>query len=245
MKRLEEDDRSRTGRADADRLKSKSPAPFPVPAAEAPAAGNKAATEQKILVIRERLQSALERGKSEKAAELFAELSKIIPDDPSMAEFRTRLQALQEEKARSREQARTVVMPAPPARQAARTPAAPPVPAPRSRTAEEDKAEKESRRRKIADMLEAANNYYQQEKYDKALAYIGEVLNLDPSHAKATSLRAQIMKARDLEEQIRMEEEERRAKDHATGTPVRRADPEAPAAPARSTDFWGSSLSQK
>ena len=245
MKRLEEDDRSRTGRADADRLKSKSPAPFPVPAAEAPAAGNKAATEQKILVIRERLQSALERGKSEKAAELFAELSKIIPDDPAMAEFRTRLQALQEEKAKSREQARTVVMPVVPPRQAARPPATQSVPAPRPRTADEDKAEKESRRRKIADMLEAANNYYQQEKYDKALAYIGEVLNLDATHAKATSLRAQIMKARDLEEQIRMEEEERRAKEHATGAPVQRTDQEAPAAPARATDFWGSSLSQK
>ena len=72
MKRLEDDDRSRAGHADADRIKSRSPAPFPVPAAETPAAANRAATEQKILVLRERLQSALERGKAEKAAELFA-----------------------------------------------------------------------------------------------------------------------------------------------------------------------------
>ena len=108
MNRLEEEDRTRTGRTDADRLKTKAPAPFPVPASETPAAGNKAATEQKILVIRERLQSALERGKSEKAAELFAELSKIIPDDPALAEFRVRLRALQEEKAKAREQTRPV-----------------------------------------------------------------------------------------------------------------------------------------
>jgi tetratricopeptide (TPR) repeat protein len=100
-------------------------------------------------------------------------------------------------------------------------------------------------RKKIADMLEAANSYYQQEKYDKALAYIGEVLSLDSSHEKATSLRAQIMKARDLEERIKMEEEEGRAKEHATGPPVRPAREEAPPSSGRPTDFWGASLSKK
>ena len=233
LKRLEDDDRSRAGRADADRLKSKSPAPFPVP--ETPAAGNKAATEQKILVIRERLQSALERGKSEKAAELFAELSKIIPDDPSLVEFKTRLQTLQEEKARSREQTRAIspsIIP-------------PPSPSSKSHASPGQKAEREARRKKIADMLEAANSYYQQEKYDKALAYIGEVLSLDPAHEQATSLRAQIMKAHDLAERIRTEEEEGRAKEHATGIPVRPAREEPPPSSGRPTDFWGSSLSQK
>ena len=241
MKRLEDDDRSRAGHADADRLKSKSPAPFPVPAAETPAAGNKAATEQKILVIRERLQSALERGKSEKAAELFAELSKIIPDDPALAEFKTRLQTLQEEKAKSREQTRAIPPTAIPPRQTGLPSAA----ASKSHTSPADKAERETRRRKIVDMLEAANSYYQQEKYDKALAYIGEILSLEPSHEQATSLRAQIMKARDLADRIQAEEEERRAKDHATGLPVRPPRPEAPPASGRPTDFWGSSLSQK
>jgi tetratricopeptide (TPR) repeat protein len=245
MKRLEEEDRSRMGRADADRVKSKSPAPFPVPATETLAAGNKAATEQKILVIRERLQSALERGKSEKAAELFAELSKIIPDDPALAEFRTRLHALQEEKAKSREQTRAIQPSVVPPRRPAPAPVSQSASAPKPRPSPEDKAERETRRRKIADMLEAANNYYQQEKYDKALAYIGEVLTLDPSQADATSLRAQIVKARDLEEQIRMEEEERRAKEHATGTSVHPVREEAPPASGRPTDFWGSSLSQK
>ncbi len=260
MKRLEDEDRSRTGRTDADRLKSKSPAPFPVPAVESQAAGNKAATEQKILVIRERLQSALERGKTEKAAELFAELSKIIPDDPALAEFKSRLQSLQEEKARVREQARSMPPPPAPPRPpvapppAASPPATPsPVPrpptqstaAPKPRPAPDDRAEREKRKRKIADMLEAANNYYQQEKYDKALAYIGEVLNLDSAHEEATELRAQIMKARELEEKIRLEEEERRAKEHATGEPAGKPREEAPPAGSRPTDFWGSSLSQK
>ncbi|HEX7574568.1 MAG TPA: tetratricopeptide repeat protein, partial [Bacteroidota bacterium] len=241
MKRLEDDDRSRAGRADADRLKSKSPAPFPVPAAETPGAGNKAATEQKILVIRERLQSALERGKSEKAAELFAELSKIIPDDSALAELKTRLLTLQEEKGKAREQTRAIPSSAIPPRQASPPSAA----APKSHSSPDDMAEREARRKKIADMLEAANSYYQQEKYDKALAYIGEVLNMEPSHDLATTLRAQIMKARDLAERIQTEEEERRAKEHATGLSVRPAREEAPPASGRPTDFWGSSLSQK
>ncbi len=231
MKRLEDDDRSRARHADADRPKSKSPAPFPVPAAETPNAGNHAATEQKILVIRERLQSALERGKSEKAAELFAELSKIIPGDPVLAEFKARLETLQEEKARSREQTRAI----------------PPAGIPSRRTAPPAQAvaEQETRRRKIADMLEAANSYYQQEKYDKALAYVGEVLNLEPSHEQAAGLRAQILKARDLGEQIRLEDEERRAKEHAAGMPGSRTRDDGPPASGRPTDFWGSSLSRK
>ena len=245
MKRLEDDDRSRAGRADADRLKSKSPAPFPSPAVETPAAGNKAATEQKILVIRERLQSALERGKPEKAAELFAELSRIIPGDPSLAELTERLQALQEEKAKSREQTRAIPQSALLPRQAPPRPGAQSVSAPKSRTSTDEKAERETLRKKIAEMLEAANSYYQQEKYDKALAYIGEVLALDSSHEKATSLRAEIMKARDLAERILMEEDERRAKEHETGTPVRPAREAAPPSSGRPTDFWGSSLSQK
>jgi tetratricopeptide (TPR) repeat protein len=250
MKRLEDEDRSRTGRTDADRLKSKSPAPFPVPVAESQAAGNKAAIEQKILVIRERLQSALERGKTDKAAELFSELSKIIPDDPSLAEFKARLQVLQEEKARVREQARPASRPVAPPRAPASL-APPPSPPPTQSTAAprprptDDKAEREKRRRKIADMLEAANNYYQQEKYDKALTYIGEVLNLDPSHEEATNLREQIQKARELEEKIRMEEDERRAKDHAKGEPVIRKKEEPVPVSSRPTDFWGASLSQK
>jgi tetratricopeptide (TPR) repeat protein len=94
-------------------------------------------------------------------------------------------------------------------------------------------------------MMEAANSYYQQEKYDKALAYIGEVLNLDSENAQATNLRDQIMKARDLGERIRMEEEERRAKEHANGAPARPVKEDAPPVSSRPTDFWGSSLSQK
>jgi len=255
MKRLEEEDRSRTGRRDVDPLKSKSPAPFPVPAAETPAAGNKAAMEQKILVLRERLHSALERGKAEKAAELFAELSRLNPEDPGLADLRGRLEILQEERARvrEREQTRAVFTPPPepsPERspERAEQPPEPPPPPPRPqpRPPAEDRAEREKRRRKVADMMDAANTYYQQEKYDKALTYVGEVLNLDPSNGEATTLRAQIMKARDLGERVRQEDEERRAMENAGGGSKRRQRNE-PAAPSsgRPTDFWGASLNQK
>ena len=261
MKRLEEEDRTRTGRRDAENLKTRTPAPFPVPASETPAAGNKAAIEQKILVLRERLHSALERGKAEKAAELFAELNRLSPDDPGLADLRSRLDVLQEERAKARDREATRIAftppPEPPApapvapERPEPSPAPPPAPAPppprvAPRPQAEDKAEREKRRRKVADMMEVANNYYQQEKYDKALVYVAEVLNLDPSHGEATTLRAQIMKARDLEERVRQEDEERRAMENAAGGSKRRPREEPPPpASGRPTDFWGASLSQK
>jgi tetratricopeptide (TPR) repeat protein len=222
-RRLEDEDRRRTGTDPGARQKPPAPAPFPVTAAETPAASNKAAIEQKILVLRERLLSALERNKAEKAAELLAELSKLIPDDPALADLKDRVLALQEQRARVRERS------APPQT--------------RSREGAADKAEREARRRKITDMLDAGNSYYQQEKYDKALQYVTEVLNLDPQNAEANNLRAQVEKARVLESQVRREDERRRAEDRAS-RPTRVID-NVPAVPSsgRPTDFWGSSPS--
>lgn len=220
-RRLEDEDKRRTGGDAAGRQKPPGPAPFPVTAAETPAASNKAAIEQKILVLRERLLSALERNKTEKAAELFAELSKLIPDDPELAELKTRVLGLQEQHARTRERSRP--------------------PETRSREGSADKAEREARRKKIIDMLDAGNTYYQQEKYDKAIQYVTEVLHLDPENAEANNLRAEIEKARVLESQIRREDEHRRAEDRAS-RPTRVIE-NVPAAPSsgRPTDFWGSS----
>jgi len=223
LSRLEEEDRSRSGGDKSPREKQPSPTPFPVPASENPAASNRAATEQKVLVLRERLQSALERGKAEKASELFVELNKLIPDDPDLAQQKTRLIALQEEKAKTR-----IISAAPSA--------------PRVRETGDEKNEREVRRKKIGDMLEAANSYYQQEKYDKAAQYVAQVLNLDPTHAEAANLRAQIEKARQLAEQIQMEEEMRRHEERASGAP--RIIPEEPVRTSgRPTDFWGASIS--
>ncbi|HUI65763.1 MAG TPA: tetratricopeptide repeat protein [Bacteroidota bacterium] len=222
LKRLEEEDRNRTRADAAERMKTQGPAPFPISPAETPAASNKAAIEQKLLVVRERLQSAIERGKSEKAAELFAELSRLAPDDPALGELKQRIHAMQEEKAAERARTRPMTSPR---RESAPT-----------------KAEADQRRKKISDMLEAANTCYQQEQYERAMGYVGEVLKLEPDHEQGKALLAQIDKARVLEEQIRLEEEERRAKE---SKPRRRVEPEQPVASGRPTDFWGVSQSHK
>ncbi|HXX63009.1 MAG TPA: tetratricopeptide repeat protein [Bacteroidota bacterium] len=221
LKRLEEEDRNRTRADAAERVKTQGPAPFPISPTEPPAASNKAAVEQKLLVVRERLQSAIERGKSEKAAELFAELSRLAPDDPALPELKARIHAMQEEKAAERARTRPIT--------SARPASAP------------TKAEADQRRKKLSDMLEAANTCYQQEQYERAMGYVREVLKLEPDHEQGKALLAQIEKARILEEQIRLEEEERRAKE---SKPHRRAEPEQPVA-GRPTDFWGASLSHK
>ncbi|MEW6512201.1 MAG: tetratricopeptide repeat protein [Bacteroidota bacterium] len=222
FKRLEDEDRKRTGSEPSTRAKQPPPAPFPVTAAEPPAASNKAATEQKVLVLRERLLSAIERGKADKAAELFAELSKLIPDDEGLAELKTRVLAMQEQRAKAREQTRA--------------------PEARLKESPATKAEREERRKKIFNMLEAGNAYYQQEKYDKAIQYVNEVLNLDPTNVEAATLRDQIEKARQLEEQVRLEDERRRAEDRASRPTRVMEEPPAPAS-GRPTDFWGASPS--
>jgi tetratricopeptide (TPR) repeat protein len=235
-RRLEDEDKRRTGTDPGARQKTSAPAPFPVTAAETPAASNKAAVEQKILVLRERLLSALERNKAEKAAELFTELSKLIPDDPALADLKSRVMELQEQRARTRENtSHPGESTSRPAERSTRAPAT------KMREGAAGKAEREARRKKITDMLDAGNSYYQQEKYDKALQYVAEVLSLDPDNADAGSLRAQIDRARTLESQVRREDERRRADDRAN-RPTRVMDdlPQAPSS-GRPTDFWGSS----
>jgi tetratricopeptide (TPR) repeat protein len=217
MKRLEDEEKTRLAKEAGLRQKQQTPAPFPVTATQPEEVSNRAATEQKILVLRERLVSALERGKLEKARELFTELNKIVPGDPSMEEYKSRLATLKEE--RSRQATRIISV--------------------QPRETADEKEQRETRRKKISDMLDAANTYYQQEKYDKALQYVNEVLNLDPNHAIGNALLGQIEKARQLEERIRLEEEERRTREKP---PEHKAEPsERPVGSVRPTDFWGSS----
>jgi tetratricopeptide (TPR) repeat protein len=261
-RRLEDEDKKRTG---GDRgSQPPSSAPFPETAAETPAASNKAAVEQKVLVLRERLLSALERNKAEKATELFTELSKLIPDDPNLPELKERVLALQEQRARTGmsdrrpselgpprmrpsetrpsesrpSEARPSGMRSSGMRQTGSRP-----PETRQRASGADKAEREARKKKIADMMEAGNNYYQQEKYEKAIQYVNEVLNLDPENGPAISLRQQIVKARELESAVRKEDDRRRAEDRASRpTKVVEDVPQVPSS-GRPTDFWGASPS--
>jgi tetratricopeptide (TPR) repeat protein len=222
MSRLDQEERNRPGSEMSARLRQSTKSPFPISAAASQVAPNKAATQQKILVLRERLLSAIERGKKEKAAELFLELSKADPDNPELSVLKKKLQVLEEQKPPAPEQS---VLPQAPVRDAAA-----------------ERADREVKRKHIADMMGAGDSYYQQEKYDKAAQYVSEVLKLDPTHGGAIALRDMVEKAKVLAEQILREEEEGRAKERAAG--VSSAAPPEPAAPTsgRPTDFWGASL---
>jgi tetratricopeptide (TPR) repeat protein/TolB-like protein len=251
MKRLEEEERRRST---ASKLKKEPPASFPVSSIEPPPlASNKVALEQKALVIRERLMSALERGKIEKAAELLGEFSRLSPSSEELPQFNSRLALLQEKRVQeeSRPPANSVRNPATSVRNPAtsvRNPATSvrmPAQAPRgAEPSQPEKVARDQMRKKIADMMEAANTYYQQEKYDRALNYVVEVLKLDAQHEQALSLKSQIEQARALEAKVRMEEEQRRAFERAS-TPTKMMDA-IPAEPheaaARPTDFWGASI---
>jgi tetratricopeptide (TPR) repeat protein len=224
MKRLEDEERKRTA---ANKQKSAPPSPAPSAPVEPLPASNRIAIEQKALVIHERLLSALERGKLEKATELYAEFARLVPSSEELPELKNRLAALREERIRAKEDSR----PPPPSIRHSEPPA-------------QDKAARDVQRKKIADMLEAANIYYQQEKYDRALNYVIEILKLDPAHGPAQGLKSQIEQARTLEAKVRMEEEQRRAHERAS-TPTKIMDPlvDQPSGSGRPTDFWGSSLS--
>ena len=63
MNRLDQEERNRPGSEMSARLRQSTKAPFPISAAASQVAPNKAATQQKILVLRERLLSAIERWK--------------------------------------------------------------------------------------------------------------------------------------------------------------------------------------
>jgi tetratricopeptide (TPR) repeat protein/TolB-like protein len=244
MKRLEEEERRR---ATANKLKKEQPPPFPVDAVDPEPAANKIALEQKALVIRERLTSALERGKVDKAAELLAEFSRLSPSSEELAEFNRRLADLQEKRVRPKEESRPhatgVRNPATSVRNPAQSVRNPATSVRHSEPPSPEKAARDMQRKKINDMMEAGHAYYQQEKYDRALTYVVEVLKIDPRHEQALSLRSQIEQARVLEEKVRKEEEQHRAFERAS-TPTKIMDPlpiDEPA-PSRPTDFWGSSL---
>jgi tetratricopeptide (TPR) repeat protein len=100
-------------------------------------------------------------------------------------------------------------------------------------------AEREVNQQKIKTLLEIANVYYQQEKYQKGLECIEEVLGLDERDEEALLLREQILKAKQLADQIKEEEEKRKA---AEQTAPAFAEVTPPVQP-RTDDVWGAPTS--
>ena len=198
----------------------KARAQFPVPSAEPAPLPSPTVKEQKITVLRERLQIALDRRKVDKAAEILASLRAVIPDDRSLDEAQSRLLSLQEERDRAREKKSSQ---APKQKE----------PSPAGRE------EREALKKKIAELIETANSFYQQEKYERGMQSIEEVLGLEPHNEEAARLREQIAKAQELASRIQQEDSRRKAEEAATAPPVA-VHPQRSAPQRHDQDVWGS-----
>ncbi len=198
------------------------PAPFPAPTAESVPASVKAAREQRVAIVRERLGVALDRGKIQKAEELLAQLTSLTDDQTELEQFRNRLQ-----EARTRKEASKEKKSAPPSE--------PPKP---KEPVQEDRAQREARKKRVLELLDSADNLYQNEKYDRGLEVVKEILDLDEANEEATRLRDAIQKAQDLALKIQQEETRRKADEAANFRP---APPEAPKPVLSDKDVWGAS----
>jgi TolB-like protein/Flp pilus assembly protein TadD len=106
MKRLEEEDQQEEhlGVPEEDAgLAAPPPTPFPVPEMPGPADSGQAAREQRVVILVERIQIALDRGRLEKAKELVAELGSLAPGDSQVTVFRARIEGMEEAARRARE----------------------------------------------------------------------------------------------------------------------------------------------
>ncbi len=195
--------------------------PAPVPVEEPAPLPPKAVREQKILVIRERLTIALDRGKYDKAVELLNELSALLPGSPEVEEFRQRISAVRDQKRQTQGKRRTSTQ---------------------RRPATDSTVGREGRavqRKKVLELLDQAQSNYQQEKYDKALETVEELLGVDPGNEDGESLKQQIVKAQRIADLIKREEARTRA-EQASLHPVQEEEPAAPISHEEG-EVWGTS----
>jgi len=171
---------------------------------------------QKIFELRAGISVALNNRNVEKATALMSELATLSPEDPMLGELRSRLRDVQQRQAEAEEKRLVESKPKEDAGQKA--------------------AKRESLKKKIAQLLEKANSLYQQEKYEKALASVDELLGLDRENDEAMELRKSIEKAQGLAARIRQEEAKRKAEEAAVSGPEEEPKP----APKDSGDVWGS-----
>jgi tetratricopeptide (TPR) repeat protein len=222
LKRLEEEESQiATPEHAAERSSSPPPPERPPspPPGEQPGFPPKAVRDQKILVLRERLTIALDRGKYDKAVELLNELSVLLPGSPEVDEFRQRIAVAREEKKETQGRKRAST---------------------ERRGVTDSSLGKEGRaaqRKKVLELLDVAQSNYQQEKYDKALESVEELLGIDPGNEDGESLKQQIVKAQRIADLIKREEARARA-EHA-----REGHVEEPVAPVshEEGEVWGTS----
>ena len=192
----------------------------PPPVAEPAPVMSKAVREQKILVLRERLNVAISRRRLDKARSLLADLGVLVPGDPGLVEFEKRI-ARAEPKAPAAEV--SAVPPAEAPKVERKVPRAPKKPG--------------AVEKSVPELLEEAHEQYQQEKYEKAKKCVQTVLAQDPENEDALRLGEQIEKAEQIVELVKKEEARRKEAEAAefgevVATPV-------PAAAADDKDPWG------
>jgi tetratricopeptide (TPR) repeat protein len=222
LKRLEEEE-SQAAAAPPSPAAEEAPLPAPPPVFpdEPTVLPPKAVRDQKVLVIRERLTIALDRGKYDKAVELLNELSALLPGSPEVEEFRVRISAAREQKRQTQGRKRM---------SSERRPASD------SSLGREGKA---AQRKKILELLDQAQSSYQQEKYDRALESVEELLGIDPTNEDGVTLKQQIVKAQRIAELIKREEARSRA-EQASLHPARAEEPVAPISHEEG-EVWGTS----
>ncbi len=209
LKRIEEEEKKA-----AAAQRTVPPATPPAPAPPPPPALSP--VDQRIAELKEKLEIALDRGLADKATPLLTALMALIPADPQVAALEARLTALQEE-------------------QAARAKKKQPEHRPKEDAAKA-RAQKEAQKKRLAELLGEANTLYQREKYEQAFQRIGEIQSLDPENEDARVLKDQVEKAKKLADELKAEEEKRRAAEAASARPARPAPATGPKTPG---NVWG------
>jgi tetratricopeptide (TPR) repeat protein len=218
---------------DGERTAGGSPPPDP-PAPVSPPAPVLSPLAQRLADLVQRTEIALDRGLAGKADTLLAELRGLPVDPVVLAALEERRTALgpppSAEPPAAPPESPTPSVPAP-------EPAPPPRPGSRKREdAPRTKAQRDSQKRKIGELLEKANAEYQHEHYDAARGALEEILTLDPEHADARVLAEAVEKASRLAEELRIEEQRRR---EALAATQKAAAAPRPAAPKDAGDPWG------
>lgn len=231
LKRIEEEERS-SGGGFGQNSDGEASSPFPTLRAQVPSPiPGKGDTGQRVVILRERLGIALDRGNLENARDLLDELEALDPADPSLPGFHDRLAfaAIRELDADAAPQAipdpePPIIVPEP----------IPPLPPPVSAPAPAPAASTHLNER-ISDLLDSVHALYEQEKYEQSLQTLNQVFLLDPEHTEALALRQKIEDAWQLAEVIKQE-----AARHRAAEPLPAPAPK-PAVPSggKDSDFWG------
>jgi tetratricopeptide (TPR) repeat protein len=183
-----------------------------------PGSPSKPTLELRINELRDKLNIALDRGKSDKAVELYEELRAAAPDNSELDDYKIRIDRLREDlQQQQKAKKRAADLKS-------------------KEEAAQQRAKRESQQRKIAELMESANSLYQQEKYDRGMAALREILALDEENEDARKLGEKIEKAKQLFEQIRAEEARRKEEESAGAPPPV---PEAPMGPRTEAEVWG------